>query len=96
MNNWGKEKYDQTDHIEPPTWCKYYKSLLNSSSLSREHSYTRNHTTFDPTLCGRTSTAEISGALKQLKSTLPYPQLTSTAPPTTITFHALYHKIDQT
>ena len=75
MNNWGKERYDQTDNIEPPTWCKYYKSLLNSSSLSKDQSYTTedineicnnlwNHETFD----GRISTAEMSDALKQLKN----------------------------
>ena len=81
MNNWGKEKYGQRDHIEPPTWCKYYKSLLNSSSLSKEQSYTTedineignnswNHETFDLTLDGRISTAEMSDALKQLKRNL--------------------------
>ena len=71
----------QTTSSPPPspTWCKYYKSLLNSSSLSKEQSYTTedineignnlwNYETFDPTLDGRISTAEMSDALKQLKN----------------------------
>ena len=56
-----------------------HASLLNSSSLSKEQSYTTedineignhlwNHETFDPTFGGRISTAEMSDALKQLKN----------------------------
>ena len=29
MNNWGKIQTEDTEHIKPSTWAKYFKNLLN-------------------------------------------------------------------
>ena len=32
MNNWGKEKEDETDQFTPATWKEYFTKLLNDES----------------------------------------------------------------
>ena len=80
MNNWGIEKTDQTEYIEPSTWHKHFKSLLNRRNSRKESTQTHvtkdrdkignlwNYETFDPIIDGRITAAEMRDALRQLKN----------------------------
>ena len=53
MNNWDKEKVDQTDNISPKKWKKYFEELLNEKeTLISLNSPTGELNTFDPMLDG--------------------------------------------
>ena len=72
MNNWGKEKTDETDQISPSTWKEYFTKLLNdtnegNNSLNDET--TPNFIpTFQPILDRQISMAELRKALLLLKN----------------------------
>ena len=74
MNNWGKEKLDETDAISPSTWHQYFKSLLNITNPGK-HSHDNvignppwKYKSFDPIIDGRITTTEIKEALNKLKT----------------------------
>ena len=81
MNNWGKERNEQTDHIKPITWNKHFKSLLNNNIkplTETKLNDTRdmdnpgrplwNFDTFDPILDSRITVHEIREGLRMLKN----------------------------
>ena len=77
MNNWGKEQTDETEHIKPATWAKYFTTLLNKKDNKSKTIFTSNtvldshiqgiNMTFDPTLDRRITAEELRLALGQLK-----------------------------
>ena len=55
MNNWDKNKTDETDHIEPQAWKEYFEKLLNKPTNDPEGQNSNNNNdipTFDPILDG--------------------------------------------
>ena len=75
MNNRGKEQTDETDHIKPATWAKYFRNLLNKDythppeeSLQLNSSNENKPPTFDPILDRRIEAKELLEAIHQLKS----------------------------
>ena len=36
MKNWGKEKIEETEHIRPATWAKYFGPLLNKNENNKQ------------------------------------------------------------
>ena len=79
MNNWGKERTDETDSISPSTWQQYFKSLLiNRSGSGKDlgdnthnndiENSTWKYNSFDPIIEGRITTAEMKEALNKLKN----------------------------
>ena len=73
MNNWGKEQADETDHIRPATWEKYFRTLLNKNENNKNPKIAVDSTreggnaTFDPILDSRVTAEEIREALGRLK-----------------------------
>ena len=72
MNNWGKEKSDETDQISPSTWKEYFTKLLNDTgegndSVSDEITI-NSIPTFQPILDRQISMAELRKALSLLKN----------------------------
>ena len=49
MNNWGKEKPDESDQIKPSTWKEYFTKLLNGSQDNDGTPNDRNNDNFLPT-----------------------------------------------
>ena len=49
MNNWGKEKEDETDQIKPSTWKEYFTKLLNENEENADISTDDNLPGFVPT-----------------------------------------------
>ena len=72
MNNWGKEKTDETDQISPSTWKEYFTKLLNDTNEgnnSVNDETTPNFIpTFQPILDRQISMAELRKALLLLKN----------------------------
>ena len=70
MNNWDKNKTDETDHIEPQAWKEYFEKLLNKPTNDPEGQNSNNNNdipTFDPILDGIITLQELREALHQLK-----------------------------
>ena len=70
MNNWGKEKEDETDQITPATWKEYFTKLLNHGSSNANSNETTHDfvPTFNPILDRQISMTELRKALKLLKN----------------------------
>ena len=70
MNDWGKEKIEETDHIKPNTWSKYFKNLLNNGSNNNPEIARGRVTdkTFDPMIDRRITMEEMREALRELKN----------------------------
>ena len=71
MNNWGKEKEDETDQITPATWKEYFTKLLNDESNTNANSNDETMPdfvpTFNPILDRQISMTELRKALILLK-----------------------------
>ena len=74
MNNWGKEKVDETDQIKPSTWKQYFTKLLNDTRENIEQNTVSNDEniqdfipTFDPILDRMITMEELKKALSLLK-----------------------------
>ena len=76
MNNWGREQTEETEHIKPLTWTKYFTSLLNKNEKEtnpkeatniKDSTRDKESMTFDPILHSRIKTDELSDALGRLK-----------------------------
>ena len=81
MNNWGKDKTDETDNITPSNWHKYFKTLLNRTNPTKEATSTQTaermndvdtpsliYESFNPILDSRISTVEMREAISKLKN----------------------------
>ena len=81
MNNWGKDKTDETDNITPSNWRKYFKTLLNGTKSPKETTSTQTtermndvdtpsliYESFNPILDSRISTIEMREAISKLKN----------------------------
>ena len=70
MNNWGKEKADETDQIKPSTWREYFSKLLNDTRDPDDNGLdTPNFVpTFQPTLDRMITMDELRKALSLLKN----------------------------
>ena len=64
MNNWGKEKTDETDQIKPSVWKDYFTKLLNETNETPETEFPNFAPTFHPILC----TTKIFVTLKKPQS----------------------------
>ena len=71
MNNWGKEKKDETEQIKPSIWKEYFTKLLNDQSITNANSNETMHDfvpTFNPILDRQISMTELRKALTLLKN----------------------------
>ena len=73
MNNWGKDKEDETDQIKPSVWRDYFTKLLSATGQSSEPTPDNNSIsnlapTFHPILDQQISTPELRKALSLLKN----------------------------
>ena len=71
MNNWGREKQDESDQISPSAWKDYFTKLLNctsNNSLPDNDSNEDRVPTFDPMLDRTITIAEGRKALLLLKN----------------------------
>ena len=72
MNNWGKEKEDETDQITSATWKEYFTKLLNDESNTNANSNDETMPdfvpTFNPILDRQISMTELRKALTLLKN----------------------------
>ena len=72
MNNWGKEKTDETDHIKPSIWKEYFTKLLNGTEHNSETADIENEIdlppTFHPILDRMITMEELRKALLLLKN----------------------------
>ena len=72
MNNWGKEKDDETDQITPLTWKEYFTKLLNdrtsTNALPIDETTPQPTPTFNPILDRKITMIELRKALTLLKN----------------------------
>ena len=68
MNNWGKDKSDETDQIKPSAWKDYFTKLLNDSTETPETDVTNFTPTFHPILDRLITMDELRKALLLLKN----------------------------
>ena len=47
MQNWGSDKNDLSDNIDPKEWMLHFQKLLNSARVSRSGSYINLPTGFE-------------------------------------------------
>ena len=66
MNNWGKERTEETEHIKPSTWKEYFKELLNKDKTHTSNVSTT--PTFDPILDRILTLKELMDCLIQMKN----------------------------
>ena len=72
MNNWGKDKEDETDQIKPSVWRDYFTKLLNATGQNSEptpdnDTISNLAPTFHPILDRQISMAELRKSLTLLK-----------------------------
>ena len=71
MNNWGKEKTDESDQIKPSTWKEYFTKLLNGTQDNGTPNDRNNDDlppTFNPILDRMITMEELRKALLLLKN----------------------------
>ena len=68
MNNWGKDKCDETDQIKPSAWKDYFTKLLNDSTETPETDVPNFTPTFHPILDRLITMDELRKALLLLKN----------------------------
>ena len=73
MNNWGKEKEDETDQIRPSAWKEYFTKLLNDAgggagAVLNDETIPNFIPTFEPILDRQISMTELRKALTLLKN----------------------------
>ena len=68
MNNWGKEKEDETDQIKPSTWKDYFTKLLNTTGDPQDREQDDFVPTFHPILDRIITIDELRKALLLLKN----------------------------
>ena len=73
MNDWGKEKGDETDQIKPSAWKEYFTGLLNGAggdtgAVHDDETIPDFIPTFEPTLDRQISMTELRKALTLLKN----------------------------
>ena len=71
MNNWGREKQDESDQISPSAWKDYFTKLLNCTSNNSLPDNDNNEDrvpTFDPILDRMITMDELRKALLLLKN----------------------------
>ena len=81
MNNWGNEPTDQTEHIQPNDWIKYFKKLLTCGNEGMDSGViplgtsrdgvgpngTADYDTFEPVLDSRITLEELPESLSDIK-----------------------------